>query len=60
MKELLTKKFWRNVKNTFEAARADTTPTSGNSQAASPVEVKPEASPKAEIPAPSEATQAPE
>jgi hypothetical protein len=52
MKELLTKKFWRDVKKTFEEARAETTPKSGDSQAASPLDAKPSAGKPAEIPAP--------
>jgi hypothetical protein len=56
MKELLTKKFWRDVKKTFDEARADTISSSGDSSAASPAEVKPEADPARKIPAPADAT----
>ena len=40
MKELLTKKFWRDVKTIFDEAREGTTLNSGDSQAASSVEAK--------------------
>ena len=45
MKELLTKKFWLDVKKTFDEARADTTPHSEESTAPDRAEVKPDASP---------------
>jgi hypothetical protein len=56
MKELLTKKFWRDVKKTFDEAREETTLNSGASQAVSPGEAKYEVREAAEIPTPSEAT----
>jgi hypothetical protein len=40
MKELLTKKFWRDVKTIFDEAREGTTLNSGDSQAESSVEAK--------------------
>jgi hypothetical protein len=48
MKELLTKKFWRDVKTIFEEAREGTIPNSGDSQAASSVEPKCQGSEAAE------------
>jgi hypothetical protein len=33
MKELLTKKFWQDVKKTFDEAREETAANSGDSQA---------------------------
>ena len=56
MKELLTKKFWRDVKRTFDEAREES-PNSGDSQAASPAEANPKGSPAAEIPPRPDATQ---
>jgi|HubBroStandDraft_3_1064219.scaffolds.fasta_scaffold275039_2 hypothetical protein len=38
MKELLTKKFWQDVKKTFDEARDETTGNSGDSQAVTPGE----------------------
>jgi hypothetical protein len=38
MKELLTKKFWRDVKKTFDEAREEIAPNNEHSQAASPGE----------------------
>jgi hypothetical protein len=35
MKELLTKKFWQDVKKTFDEAREETAPHSGDAQAVS-------------------------
>jgi hypothetical protein len=43
MKELLTKKFWRDVKKTFDDARAETPPRS--EPTAIPAPVKPEEAP---------------
>src|SRR5579863_9026564 len=43
MKELLTKKFWRDVKKTFDDARAEP-PDNGDSQDTSPSEAKPKGS----------------
>ncbi|MGD0299309.1 MAG: hypothetical protein ABSE86_19565 [Bryobacteraceae bacterium] len=40
MKELLTKKFWWDVKTIFDEAREGTTLNSGDSQAASSEEAK--------------------
>ena len=57
MKEVLTKKFWRDVKKTFDEARADTTSKIGESLGASAVEAKPQAISAAEIPEPPEANQ---
>jgi hypothetical protein len=46
MKELLSKKFWQDVKKTFDEARApETTQKSGTAQPASPAEAN-----SAEIP----------
>jgi hypothetical protein len=45
MKELLTKKFWRDVKKTFDEAREDTTPRSAGSTASDRAELKPDGSP---------------
>jgi hypothetical protein len=39
MKELLTKKFWQDVKKTFDEAREETAPNSEDSRAVSPGEV---------------------
>ena len=50
MKELLTKKFWRDVKKTFDDAREEVTPNSGDSRAASPADAKSNAIEAAEIP----------
>jgi hypothetical protein len=57
MKEILTMKFWQDVKKTFDEARADTTSTIGETPAASPVEPKLHAISAAEIPEPPEAKQ---
>ena len=48
MKELLTKKFWQDVKNTFDEARADTNPTGEDSTVISAAEVKSEVCPAEE------------
>ena len=45
MKELLTKKFWLDVKKTFDEACADTTPHSEESTTSDRAEMKPDASP---------------
>ena len=49
MKELLTKKFWRDVKKTFDQARDETPPKSEDSQAAAVLDSKPSVSQPAEI-----------
>jgi len=54
MKELLTKTFWRDVKKTFDAARAGTTPGTENSQATIPDDAKTDMSPT-QVPSPPEA-----
>jgi hypothetical protein len=56
MKELLTKKFWRDVKKTFDEARVES-PNSGDSPAASPASAKSKSSEAGEVPPPPEATQ---
>ena len=56
MKELLTKKFWRDVKKTFDEAREETTPNSGDSQAVAG-EAKYKGSEAADTPLQPEATQ---
>jgi hypothetical protein len=56
MKELLTKKFWRDVKKTFDEAREES-PNSGDSPAASPAGAKSKGSEVSEVPLPPEATQ---
>jgi hypothetical protein len=48
MKEVLTKKFWRDVKKTFDEARAETPPKSEDSPAAVPAEAKSETGPTTE------------
>jgi hypothetical protein len=55
MKELLTKKFWRDVKKTFDEAREES--PSGDSLAASPAGAKSKGSEASEVPPPPEATQ---
>jgi hypothetical protein len=57
MKELLTKTFWRDVKRTFDEARADTIQKSGNSHTAVPAELKTDVKP-AQVPSPPEEPQA--
>ena len=57
MKEILTKKFWRDVKKTFDEARADTTSKIGESPGASAVDAKPQAISTAEVPEEPEANQ---
>jgi hypothetical protein len=57
MKELLSKKFWRDVKKTFDEAREDTISDSGDSTAVSPAEVKPEADPAGKVPALADVTR---
>lgn len=57
MKELLTKTFWQDIKRTFDEARAETIPTSGDTQAASPVEVKSDIDPS-QVPSAPEAAHA--
>jgi hypothetical protein len=53
MKELLSKKFWRDVKKTFDEARApETTPRSGTAQPAAPAETNAKNHEAAEIPPP--------
>ena len=56
MKELLTKKFWLDVKKTFDEAREES-PNSGDSPAASPAGAKSKGSEASEVPLPPEATQ---
>jgi hypothetical protein len=60
MKELLSKKFWHDVKKTFDEARAETGPQSDDSPAAPPAGEKVDASPDAKIPEPPKGTQASE
>jgi len=55
MKELITKEFWRDVKRTFEEAREEATPNSGDSQAAFPADAKSKGSAAPEIPPPPQA-----
>ena len=45
MKEILSKKFWQDVKKTFDDARAETPPTNADSQAGADAETKPEPTP---------------
>jgi hypothetical protein len=54
MKELLTKKFWRDVKTVFDEAREGTTPNRGDSQAASSVPAKYQGSEAADTAPPAE------
>jgi len=57
MNEVLTKRFWRDVKKTFDEARAETPLKIGESPGASAVEAKPQTISAAEIPEPPEANQ---
>jgi hypothetical protein len=57
MKELITKKFWRDVKNTFDEAREGATPNQGDPQAAPPADAKSKRNQAAAIPPRPEATQ---
>ena len=57
MKEVLTKKFWLDVKKTFDEARADTTSKIGESPGAPAVEAKPQDISTTKIPEPPEASQ---
>jgi hypothetical protein len=57
MKEVLTKRFWLDVKKTFDEARADPTSNIVESPVASAVEAKPQGISAAEIPEPPEADQ---
>ncbi len=59
MKELLTKKFWRDVKRTFDQAREES-PNHLDSRAASPAEANPKDSQAAKDQAPPEAVQPPD
>jgi hypothetical protein len=58
MQELLTKKFWRDVKKTFDEARSE--PPNSGSEAASPSEETPKASPVVEDASPRETTHSPD
>jgi hypothetical protein len=60
MKELLTKKFWRDVQKTFDDARAETTATNEDPKVVSPAEAEPELGPAAETPVPPEPNRSPE
>ncbi|MGD0299444.1 MAG: hypothetical protein ABSE86_20265 [Bryobacteraceae bacterium] len=57
MKELLTKKFWQDVRKTFDEARAETTPNPPDPQVASPADAISKASEAPVIPPPPEATK---
>ena len=57
MKELLTKKFWLDVKKTFDEAREEATPNQVDSQAAPPADAKSKRNQAVENPPRTEATQ---
>jgi len=59
MKELWSKTFWRDVKRTFDEARADTIPAAENSQKGFPVEAKADDAP-AHVSSPAETIEASE
>jgi hypothetical protein len=58
MKELWSKTFWRDVKKTFDEARADTIPALRDPQAGLPAEAKTNDGPP-QVPSPPDTLQAP-